>query len=53
LKNEVDSQFRNQLSSVTFTKAGYPVLITPHVVRATYKSMHDTEEFIVDKFIKI
>lgn len=51
LENELDPQLRNQSPLIALAKAGYPVLITPHIGGATYESMHETEEFIALKFL--
>ena len=51
LENEFDSHLRSQSPLIALAKAGYPVLITPHIGGATYESMRETEDFIVDKFI--
>lgn len=51
IEHELNSELRVKSSLIELAKAGYPILITPHIGGATFESMHDTEEFIAQLFI--
>lgn len=52
LKNELDYKIKEN-DLVALSKKGFPVIITPHIAGATFESMGMTEEFIVEKYIKM
>lgn len=52
LENELTIDFSNN-ELIGLAKAGYNVLITPHIAGATFESMKMTEDFVVEKFLKI
>jgi D-3-phosphoglycerate dehydrogenase len=52
IDNEMEPELRVKSKLIELAKAGYPVLITPHIGGATFESMHETEEFIAQKFIE-
>jgi len=53
LNFEQDEHKRNQSVLLKTAKDMDNVIITPHIAGATYQSMWLTEEFIVDKFLKL
>ncbi|OYU96749.1 MAG: hypothetical protein CFE21_00230 [Bacteroidetes bacterium B1(2017)] len=52
IDNEMEPELRVKSKLIELAKSGYPVLITPHIGGATFESMHETEEFIAQKFIE-
>ncbi len=52
IENELEPELRVKSKLIELAKGGYPVIITPHIGGATFESMHETEEFIAQKFIK-
>lgn len=52
IDNEMDPELRKKSKLIELAKAGYPVIITPHIGGATFESMHETEEFIAQKFVE-
>ncbi len=53
LADEQDEVKRGNSPLVRLAKAGKNIIITPHVAGATYESMHMTEEFVVEKWIRL
>lgn len=52
IDNEMDPELRKKSKLIELAKVGYPVIITPHIGGATFESMHETEEFIAQKFVE-
>lgn len=52
LENELNLDFSDH-ELIGLAKAGYNVIITPHIAGATFESMKMTEDFVVEKFLKI
>lgn len=52
IENELNLDFSNN-ELISLAKAGYNVIITPHIAGATFESMKMTEGYVVEKFLKI
>jgi D-3-phosphoglycerate dehydrogenase len=54
LQEELIPVKRNHARLLDLAKSGkYRILITPHIAGATFESMAMTEEFVVEKFLKV
>ena len=53
LDNELNMDTISSNPLVLLARQNYNVIITPHIAGATKESMEMTEEFIVDKFLKL
>ncbi len=53
LNNETEEELRNSSPLLEYARKVNNVIITPHIAGATFESMLLTEEFVVEKFIKI
>ncbi len=51
IENEIEPELRKKSKLIELAKAGYSIIITPHIGGATFESMHETEDFIATKFI--